>query len=217
MKLIKKCFILLMFILFTGCDIKVKFKQDCDEVLESKENKKIYSKEEIQKRTKEILDNITDPIEESQISYNYTDPLNPFNIEEEHSRTYEAFGQSFVNSPMVSIETARESISRLSKIDKENLIFVGYVIDSRTNEKIAAFYNNSFDSEIDETIYGFLVDTNGGTLNESSDKFNQYYLIGSDGIMNIKNRDILVKYKTPLTKDTYEMLKDNINRYIKDN
>ena len=35
--------------------------------------------------------------------------------------------------------------------------------------------------------------------------------------MNIKNRDILVKYKTPLTKDTYEMLKDNINRYIKDN
>ena len=118
---------------------------------------------------------------------------------------------------MVSIESARESISKLSKIDKENLIFVGYVIDSRTNEKIAAFYNNSFDSEIDETIYGFLVDTNGGTLNESSDKFNQYYLIGSDGIMNIKNRDILVKYNTPLTKDTYEMLKDNVNKYIKDN
>ena len=118
---------------------------------------------------------------------------------------------------MVSIKSARESISRLSKIDKENLIFVGYVIDSRTNEKIAAFYNNSFDSEIDETIYGFLVDTNGGTLNESSDKFNQYYLIGSDGIMNIKNRDILVKYNTPLTEDTYEILKNNVNRYIKDN
>ena len=101
--------------------------------------------------------------------------------------------------------------------DKENLIFVGYVIDSRTNEKIAAFYNNSFDSEINETIYGFLVDTNGGMLNKSSDKFNQYYLIGSDGIINIKNRDILVKYNTPLTEDTYEMLKDNVNKYIKDN
>ena len=163
------------------------------------------------------MDNTNDPIEESQVIYNYTDPLNPFNIEEEHSRTYEAFGQKFINSPMVSIKSARESISRLSKIDKENLIFVGYVIDSRTNEKIAAFYNNSFDSEIDETIYGFLVDTNGGTLNESSDKFNQYYLIGSDGIMNIKNRDILVKYNTSLTEDTYEILKNNVNRYIKDN
>ena len=217
MKLIKKCFILLVFVLLAGCAVKVTFKQDCDEVLASQENKKIYSKEEIQKRTKEILDNTSDPIEESEIIYNYADPLNPFNIEEEHSRTYEAFGQKFINSPMVSIKSARESISRLSKIDKENLIFLGYVIDSRTNEKIAAFYNNSFDSEIDETIYGFLVDTNGGTLNESSDKFNQYYLIGSDGIMNIKNRDILVKYHTPLTEDTYEMLKDNVNRYIKDN
>ena len=45
----------------------------------------------------------------------------------------------------------------------------------------------------------------------------QYYLIGSDGIMNIKNRDILVKYNTPLTEDTYEILKNNVNRYIKDN
>ena len=35
--------------------------------------------------------------------------------------------------------------------------------------------------------------------------------------MNIKNRDILVKYRTPLTEDTCEMLKDNVNRYIKDN
>ena len=54
MKLIKKCFILLVFVLLTGCAIKVAFKQDCDEVLANQENKKIYSKEEIQKRTQEI-------------------------------------------------------------------------------------------------------------------------------------------------------------------
>ena len=71
MKLIKKCFILLVFVLLAGCAIKVTFKQDYDEVLASQENKKIYSKEEIQKRTKEILDNTNDPIEESQIIYNY--------------------------------------------------------------------------------------------------------------------------------------------------
>ena len=82
MKLIKRCFILLMFVLLAGCVVKVTFKQDYDEVLASQENKKIYSKEEIQKRTKEILDNTNDPIEESQIIYNYADPLNPFNIEE---------------------------------------------------------------------------------------------------------------------------------------
>ena len=97
MKLIKKCFILLVFVLLAGCAVKVTFKQDCDEVLASQENKKIYSKEEIQKRTKEILDNTSDPIEESQIIYNYADPLNPFDIKEEHSRTYEAFGQKFIN------------------------------------------------------------------------------------------------------------------------
>ena len=80
MKLIKKCFILLVFVLLAGRAVKVTFKQDCNEVLASQENKKIYSKEEIQKRTKEILDNTSDPIEESQIIYNYADPLNPFNI-----------------------------------------------------------------------------------------------------------------------------------------
>ena len=68
MKLIKKFFILLVFILLTGCAIKVTFKQDCDEVLASQENKKIYSKEEIQKRKKEILDSTSDPIEESQVN-----------------------------------------------------------------------------------------------------------------------------------------------------
>ena len=55
MKLIKKCFILLMFVLLTGCAVKVTFKQDCNEVLASQENKKIYSKKEIQKRTKETM------------------------------------------------------------------------------------------------------------------------------------------------------------------
>ena len=69
-----------MFVLLAGCAIKVMFKQCDNKVLVSQENKKIYDKEEIQKRTKEILDNTSDPIEESQIIYNYADLLNPFDI-----------------------------------------------------------------------------------------------------------------------------------------
>ena len=135
----------------------------------------------------------------------FLDTLNPLNIREKRSRTYRAFGRNYINSPMVSINQAREWLSELSKIDIVRLIFTGYVIDSRTNETIATFFNVE-----NCMVLGFLVDTNGGKLNKTSDKFNQYYIIYTNGFMNIKNKDVLIKYNTPITKNSYNSLKCSI-------
>ena len=135
----------------------------------------------------------------------FLDTLNPLNIREKHSRTYRAFGRNYINSPMVSINQAREWLSELSKIDIIKLIFTGYVIDSRTNETIATFFNVE-----NCMVLSFLVDTNGGKLNKTSDKFNQYYIIYTNGFINIKNKNVLIKYNTPITKNSYNNLKYSI-------